>query len=155
MNDLKKCWAPYGIRPILSYQLVRQFDYVFSTVCPKTGETFTLILPDSDSQMMNLFLSELAAHYSTFRIIIVADQASWHKSKALKKSNDVRFLYLPPASPELNPTEHLWEHVRENFIANHSFDSMDELEAALERAFKYVYTHPDEIRSLVSFSWIN
>jgi len=155
MNDLKKCWAPSGIRPIVAYQLVRQFDYVFSAVCPKTGETFTLILPDSDSEMMNLFLSELAEHFANFRIIIVVDQASWHKSKILKKSDDIRFLYLPPASPELNPAEHLWDYVRENFIANHSYDSMEELETALEGAFKYVYAHPDEIRSLVSFSWIN
>jgi len=46
INDIRKCWAPLGIRPIVSYQVVRQFDYVFATVCPNSGETFSLILPE-------------------------------------------------------------------------------------------------------------
>ena len=155
INELMRCWAPHGIRPIVSYQLVRQFDYVFATVCPRSGETFSLILPDADSQMMNLFLDELSKHYSNFRIIIVADQASWHKSKLLKSHGNIRFIYLPATSPELNPTEHLWDHVRENFISNKTFDSLEALETALEGAFKYIYHNPDSIKSLVSFSWIN
>lgn len=155
INDIKRCWAPIGIRPIVPYQIVRQFDYVFSTVCPKTGETFSLILPDVDSQVMNIFLSELSKQYSNFRIVIVADQASWHKSKFLKAFDNIRFLLLPAASPELNPAEHLWDHVRENFIANRTFDSLEELEAVLEGAFKHVYLNPESIRSLVSFPWIN
>ena len=155
INELKNCWAPYGIRPIVKFQLVRQFDYVFATVCPGSGETFSLILPDADSQMMNLFLTELSKHYSNFRLIIVSDQASWHKSKLLIVPDNIRFIYLPAASPELNPAEHLWDHVRENFIANQTFDSLDALEAVLEGAFKHIYYNPDSIKSLVSFSWIN
>jgi transposase len=155
INELKNCWAPIGIRPIVKFQLVRQFDYVFATVCPGSGETFSLILPDADSQMMNLFLDELSKHYSNFRIVMVADQAPWHKSNLLKSYDNVRFLHIPAASPELNPAEHLWDHVRENFISNRIFDSLEELETVLEGAFKYVYYHPDSIKSLVSFSWIN
>lgn len=155
INELKSCWAPHGIRPIVKFQLVRQFDYVFATVCPGSGETFSLILPNSDSQMMNLFLAELSKHYSNFRLIIVSDQASWHKSKLLKVPENIRFIYLPAASPELNPVEHLWDHVRENFISNQAFDSLDALEEVLEGAFKHIYLNPDSIKSLVSFSWIN
>jgi transposase len=155
INELKNCWAPLGIRPIVKFQLVRQFDYVFATVCPGSGETFSLILPDADSQMMNLFLDELSNHYSNFRIVLVADQAPWHKSNHLKAYDNVRFLHLPAASPELNPAEHLWDHVRENFISNRIFDSLEELETALEGAFKHIYYNPGSIQSLVSFSWIN
>jgi transposase len=155
INELTKCWAPLGIRPVIKFQLVRQFDYVFATACPGSGETFGLILPDAESQMMNLFLSELSKHYSNFRLIIIADQASWHKSKLLTIPDNIRFLYLPNASPELNPAEHLWDYVRENFIANQIFDSLEDLEVRLEGAFKHIYLNPDSIKSLVSFSWIN
>lgn len=155
INELKNCWAPHKMRPIVKFQLVRQFDYVFATVCPGSGETFSLILPDADSQMMNLFLAELSKHYSKFKLIIVSDQASWHKSKLLIMPDNIRFIYLPAASPELNPVEHLWDHVRENFIANQIFDSLDTLEGVLEGAFKYIYHNPDSIKSLVSFPWIN
>lgn len=155
INELTNCWAPLGIRPVVKIQLVRQFDYVFATVCPGSGETFSLILPDADSQMMNLFLDELSKHYSNFRIVMVADQAPWHKSNLLKAYDNIRFLHLPAASPELNPAEHLWDHVRENFIANRIFDSLEELETVLEGAFKHIYYNPESIKSLVSFSWIN
>lgn len=155
INELKNCWAPHKIRPIVKFQLVRQFDYVFATVCPGSGETFSLILPDADSQMMNLFLDELSKHYSKFKLIIVSDQASWHKSKLLIVPDNIRFIYLPAASPELNPAEHLWDHVRENFITNQTFASLDALEEVLEGAFKHIYHNPDSIKSLVSFPWIN
>jgi transposase len=155
INELKNCWAPHGVRPIVKFQLVRQFDYVFATVNPGSGETFSLILPDADSQMMNLFLKELSMHYSKFKLIIVCDRAAWHKSKLLIVPENIRFIYLPAASPELNPVEHLWDHVRENFIANKIFDSLDSLEEVLEGAFKHIYYNPDSIKSLVSFSWIN
>jgi len=155
INELKYCWAPHGIRPTIKFQIVRQFDYVFATVCPGSGETFSLILPEADSQMMNLFLVELSKHYSDFKIIIVCDQAAWHKSKLLNVPDNIRFVYLPAASPELNPVEHLWDHVRENFIGNQIFDSLGALEEVLEGAFKYIYHNPDSIKSLVSFSWIN
>ena len=156
INALKRCWAPMGIRPCISFQMVRQFDYVFSVVCPKTGETFTLILPDADTAMMNLFLDETSQFYKDYRIIVIADQASWHKSKTLKNFENIRFIFLPPASPELNPAEHLWDHVRERpEIANCSFDSLNDMEKVLEKTFREIHHNPDSIRSLVSFSWIN
>jgi len=155
INALRRCWAPCGIRPHVDFQVVRQFTYVYAAVCPKTGQNFSLILPDADSAMMNLFISELTMHYNDYRVIMVVDQASWHKSASLKKYDNLRFIFLPPASPELNPTEHLWEHVREKCFANRVFDSLDEVEERLERAFHDVYLDTETIRSLVSFSWIN
>jgi transposase len=155
INALRRCWAPTGIRPHVDFQVIRQFTYVYATVCPHTGQTFSLILPDADSEMMNLFLSELMLHYKGYRVIMVADQASWHRSASLKKYDNLRFIFLPPASPELNPAEHLWEHVREKYFANRAFDSLEDVEKGLEGAFHDVYLDIDTIRSLVSFSWVN
>ena len=143
------------MRPHVDFQVIRQFTYVYATVCPCTGQTFSLILPDADSAMMNLFITELVAHYKEYRVIMVADQASWHKSASLKKHDNLRFIFLPPASPELNPAEHLWEHVREKYFANRVFDSLGDVEERLERSFHEVYHDAEAIRSLVSFSWIN
>ena len=155
INALRRCWAPYGIRPHVDFQVIRQFTYVYAAVCPQTGQNFSLILPDADSAMMNLFTSELMAHYKGYRVIMVVDQASWHKSSSIKKYDNLRFIFLPPASPELNPAEHLWKHVREKYFANRAFDSLEGVEERLERAFHDVYLDTETIRSLVSFSWIN
>lgn len=149
----RKCWAPRGIRPIVPSQLVRQFLYVFSVVCPITGSNFSLILSDTDTIMMNIFLTEVSNHYKDYNVIILADQASWHKSQWLKKFDNIRFLFLPPGSPELNPTEHLWEHVREKHFANHIFNSIDDVKDLLITAFKHIYYHPASIQSVVGFNW--
>jgi transposase len=149
----KKCWAPMGIRPIVPSQLVRQFLYVFTVVCPITGSNFSLILPDTDTAVMNVFLSEVSNYYKDYRVIIVADQASWHKSQGLQKFNNIRFIYLPSGSPELNPAEHIWDHVREKHFTNRIFDSIDELQAQLIEAFKEMHYNPASIQSLVSFHW--
>jgi transposase len=147
------CWALRGIRPIVPYQLVRQFLYVFSVVCPKTGANFSLILSDADTEMMNVFLTEVSNHFKDYRLIIVTDQASWHKSKNLKQFDNIRFLHLPPGSPELNPAEHLWDHAREKYFANRSFESLDDIKDQLIAAFKEMYHDTDLIQSLVCFPW--
>jgi len=147
------CWAPNGVRPIVPYQVVRQFLYVFSVVCPKTGANFSLILSDADTEMMNIFLSEVSNHFKDYRLIIVADQAAWHKSKTLKQFDNIRFLHLPPGSPELNPAEHLWDHAREKYFANRSFDSLNEIKDRLIIAFKDIYHDTKTIQSLVCFPW--
>jgi transposase len=150
----RKCWAPKGVRPIVPAQLVRQFLYVFSVVCPLTGSNFSLILSDADTVMMNIFLSEVSNNFKGYRVIIIADQASWHKSKWIKKFDNIRFLYLPPGSPELNPTEHLWDHAREKYLANRIFDSIEEVKNVLIHGFKEIYYNPSSIQSLVCFPWI-
>lgn len=157
INNLMRCWAPHGIRPHVDHQVVRQFTYVYATVCPQTGQTVSLILPDADSAMMNLFLDEVKQVYKDYRIILVADQARWHTSDAVNVNNDnnLKFLFLPPASPELNPAEHLWDHVREKYFANQIFDSMTDLEQSLERVFHEIYLDKVTIKSLTSFSWLN
>jgi len=153
MTRPMRCWAPRGVRPIVPYQLVRQFLYVFSVVCPKTGSNFSLILSDADTEMMNVFLAEVSSHFKDYRLVIVADQASWHKSKTLKQFDNIRFLHLPPGSPELNPAEHLWDHAREQYFANRSFDSLDEMKDQLIVAFRDIYHDTSTIRSLVCFPW--
>ena len=51
------------------------------------------------------------------------DQASWHTPHKLAVPENMRLLPLPPGSPELKPTEHLWEELRDNEMANQRFDS--------------------------------
>ena len=112
------CWAPQGVRPSVACQLVRQFYYVYSVVCPATGKNYSLILSDTDTEMMNIFLAEVSKVYKEYRLIIIVDQASWHKSKTLKQFDNIRFVYLPPGRPELNAAEHIWDYVREKHFAN-------------------------------------
>ncbi len=84
-----------------------------------------------------------------------ADSAGWHQSKELQRPANIHLELLPPYSPELNPTEHLWDYIREQKgFNNHVFDSMEELEAHLEAVLKNLQQEKDYIKSLCTFNWM-
>ena len=67
---------------------------------------------------------------------------------------NLRLLYLPPYSPELNPAEHLWEALREDFFANHVFADLDAVESALTKGLHALESDPQRAQSMTGFDWI-
>ena len=153
ISDSAYCWAPRGLRPVVSSQIVREFTHVFSAVSPNDGRSFSLILPYADTDAMNIFLQELSETFNEYRIILVMDKAAWHRSKDLHSIDNIRYIYQPPYSPELNPVEHLWEHIRENYFKNVHWLSMETLETALVAILKKITDCAEMIQQLVGFHW--
>jgi hypothetical protein len=48
----------------------------------------------------------------------VLDNAGWYLGKGLEVPKNIRFLSLPPYSPELNPMENIWDDLREKSFHN-------------------------------------
>lgn len=153
ISDPAYCWAPKGVRPTVSAQIIREYTHVFSAVCPNDGQSFSLILPYADTDAMNIFFHEFSEAFQEYRIIIIMDKAAWHRSKDLKGAENIRYIYQPPYSPELNPVEHLWEYIRENYFRNAYWLSMETLEAALATILKKITECAEMIRTLVGFHW--
>ena len=104
---------------------------------------------------MNELLHGLSAAYPQEDIVLFADNAGWHKSKELNRPANIRIELLPPYSPELNPTEHLWDYIREQKdFNNHIFESMDQLEDHLETVLKDLHHEKEYIQSLCTFNWM-
>lgn len=61
---------------------------------------------------------------------------------------------LTPYSPELNPTEHLWEEIRDNWFKNKVFKSMDAVVDTLEQARVTLENDNEKIQNLSGFDWI-
>ena len=104
---------------------------------------------------MNAFLHEFGQHYKHNRIILTLDGAGWHKSKELELPENIRLLFLPPYSPQLNPVENIWDYVREQKkFNNHSFVSIDHVENHLERELRQLTNEKETLKSLCGFLWI-
>lgn len=153
MYDPVHCWSPPGWRPSVKLQRVREYTYAFSATCPSDGDTFSMILPYSDTEMMTLFLEGLSEHYKDYRVVVVMDGAAWHRSKNLATFQNIRIILQPPYSPEVNPIEHLWDHIREKYLANLYWPNLDELEKALYEALTSIANDTETIQSLVGFHW--
>ena len=55
--------------------------------------------------------------------VLLLDQAGWHLSDKLDIPDNITLMPLPPKSPELNPTENIWQFMRENWLSNPIFRS--------------------------------
>ena len=61
------------------------------------------------------------------------DGAPWHRSYKLKIPSNIEIVYLPPYSPELNPIERFWLHIKRHTIKNKFYDSIKDLENDVAR----------------------
>lgn len=154
INDPRRCWAPEGLRPEVSVQIVREYTYVFGAVSPHDGVLDTLVLPDVNAEAMSLFLAEVAQRHRQDTILMVLDGAGWHRAADLRVPDNMRLLFLPPYSPELNPMEHLWDEIREKWFPNLVFDSMEAVADRLVEALVWLENHPKPTASITAFDWI-
>lgn len=97
--------------------------YGFAAVAPQQGTISRWILPTADTAMMNLFLQHVSQEFATSFVIMQVDQAGWHRSLELRIPENIRFIFQPASSPELNPVEHLWDELREKYFFNRLFSS--------------------------------
>jgi transposase len=147
----KRAWAPIPIRPHVFRQIVRESVSASVAVAPKQGEMTCLILPYSNTEMMNVFLKQVSSDFSSYFIVMQVDQASYHDSNDLLIPENIRLLPQPPYSPELNPVEHVWDDIRENHFANVCCASLDDVTHVLSDALIQIASHPSALRSLTYF----
>jgi transposase len=150
----RACWAPPGIRPVVAAQFVREYIYAYAAVSPHDGTLDSLVLPVVDAAAMSLFLAEVARRHPDEFLLVVLDGAGWHRAQELAIPQNMGLLPLPPYSPELNPTEHLWDEIREKEFANTVFASLDAVEDRLVEALATLEQDPSRIAELTGFPWI-
>jgi transposase-like protein len=154
LSDPRRGWAPPGVRPEVSTQFIREYEYAFAAVSPQDGLLDTLVLPTVNTEAMNIFLAEVSRRHAEECIVMVLDGAGWHKARRLLVPANVRLLFLPPWSPQLNPAEHVWDEVREKWFANRVFANMNAVEEQLLTALKTLEEDAMRVASLTGFGWI-
>jgi transposase len=85
---------------------------------------------------MNIYLEELSLAYPDQELMLIMDQAGWHKAKGLRIPSNIKIEFLPPYSPELNPVEKLWQWLRRHICRNRWFESEKKLMDVLSEAFQ-------------------
>jgi len=123
-------------------------------VNPKNGDIFSILAPNCDTETMSLFMRELSKEYRSYRNIIIMDKAGWHTTNDLKRFDNIRLIFLPPYSPELNPTEHLWAKIRDMKFRNTAYASLDDVQKALIDSFSYLDSNKDMVSKLTYFKWL-
>jgi hypothetical protein len=154
MSEPRACWAPAGIRPVVGLALVREFVYAYVALSPADGKLDWMVAEKMNTETMNAFLCHVMKRHSKEFIIMVLDGAPAHRSKDLTVPSNMRLIRLPPYSPELNPTELVWDEIREKEFANVVFDSMPPAIGQLRKGLGRLRRHPAAVRSLTGWDWI-
>ena len=150
----RRCWAPRAVRPVVGARLERKYIYAFSAVSPHDGVMDSLVLPWVNADTMSMFLVEVAQRHASEFVFMVMDQAGWHLAGQLCVPTNMRLMFLPPYSPELNPAEHLWEAIREDRFANLVFKDLDAVEQALTGGLVALESDRARTQSMTGFDWI-
>src|SRR5262245_15700318 len=105
--------TPRGLRDI-----GHQSAWIIGAICPARDTGVALVMTRLDTPAMNLFLAELGQAVAPgAHGIVLMDKAGWHISGDLVGPENLSLNFLPPYSPELNPIERLWLHLRDNRLA--------------------------------------
>lgn len=151
-SKIGRGWFIKGLRTNVLVKLGFQNFYVYSAVDPNKGNDFTLIMPSVNTTCMNLFLKEMSENLGGKKALCVMDCAGWHKSKGLIVPDNIKLLYLPPYSPELNPIERFWQYLKSITIKNKIYDTLDTLEEVVCNAIKQLESQT--LKSICSMDYL-
>lgn len=154
MVRIRRCWAPNPSRPIVNNGYERQFVYVYGAVSPLEGDLDWMICREMNTQRMGEFLTQVSTTHAQDFIVMIVDGASSHVAKDLQVPENIRFVRLPPYSPELNPQEHVWDELREKQFPNRVFADMAGVLHQLETGVPQLASNHDAVRSLTAWPWI-
>jgi transposase len=153
-NKLTYRWARKGARPRADHDQRTHSAYLFGAICPERGAGAALVLPACNTAAMQLHLEEISSQVAPrAHAILVLDQAGWHTAKVLAVPPNITLMPLPPRSPELNPTENIWQYMRQNWLSNRVFKTYDDIVALCAAAWNKLVDQPWKIMSIGLRPW--
>ena len=142
---------PAGIKPVQEQRPAYRSYYLYGAVEPKTGERFLLERESLDSDGFQEFLDGFADRFPESLNVLVLDNGQFHKARKLTIPENVRLVFLPPYSPELNPIERLWQDLKDH-VAFHLHENLSVLKQKVRAKLD---TYTDEVvTSLTGYDYL-
>lgn len=126
----QKIWLPQGEFPKIDVSSKRQIRCVYGFLNVRTGHEHAFKALGANSEETCKALDEIGNIYKNKKIILIWDNASWHKSEQIKEflrttKHSFHLIQFPPYAPELNPQEHVWKAGRANVTHNLFIENID------------------------------
>jgi hypothetical protein len=115
-----------GVKPICVVQQIYKSTWLYGSFSPITGDNFMLEFPTCDSVCFQTFLNLFSERKPDELLVMVLDNSSVHKAKSLVIPSNIRLIFIPPYSPELNPAEKMWQKFKRAFT-NKYFKTIEEI----------------------------
>ena len=114
------------------------------------------MLPHANTEAMQIFLDRFAAERigENEHVVMILDRAGWHGSGALRVPANITLVPLPPYSPELNPVERVWLHLKARFLSHRLHADYEAIVDAASLAWNRLCAEAGRLTSLCSYPWI-
>jgi transposase len=149
---LGKTWAPRGQTPTVQVTGKRGGVAAMSAISKAGHLLFRLYEKRIASQEVITFLGQMLAHHPRRHLVVVMDQAPPHTSRIttdyINKQRRLNVFYLPKYSPDWNPDEKVWNHLKHQELKAHQAKTKEELKQLTNRKLKRMSNDPHLIRGL-------
>jgi len=143
-------WAPKGETPVITATGSRYSVNMISAVSAQGQLRFMLTKGTVTATVFREFLKRLMVGTDK-PVFVVVDGHPTHKAKLVKKyieslNGQLKLFILPPYSPQLNPDETVWAHVKRE-ISRKTVNSLEEMRSHALSALRRLQKTPRLIQS--------
>jgi transposase len=120
---LTRVWSRVGQTPVVKVHPGRECTHFYGALNLRDGREVALPVAETTSTMTANFLMILLLLFPQ-PIFLVLDRAPWHfgaVTDLIEHTERLQVMYFPPACPDLNPQEHVWERARDAISHNHTY----------------------------------
>lgn len=130
----------------------RRKTHIFGAIDIIRGRVHHRLAPVINGGQFQRFLRHVLRRCPRGCVVLVLDNAGWHKAKKLApwlaRHKRLKLFFLPKYSPDMNPIEPLWKKLRREVSHNHFFGDLPRLKIVLGRSLRRMNRNPKSIRSL-------
>jgi transposase len=149
---LGKTWAPCGQTPKQTVTGKRGGVSAMSAITSRGRLIFRLHEKRITSQEVIDFLAQMLRHHKKRHLVVVMDQAPPHVSQKTNAFIDgqrrLHVFHLPKYSPDWNPDEKVWNHLKHQELQGHHAKTKAELKALTHRKLKKLSNDPELLRGI-------
>jgi transposase len=149
---LGKTWAPRGQTPKSQATGKRGGVAAMSAISKPGHLLFRLLEKRIASGEVIDFLAQMLKHHPRRHLVVVMDQARPHTSKKttayIEGQQRLHVFYLPKYSPDWNPDEKVWNHLKHHELKSHQAKTKDELKNLAKRKLQSMAKRPELLRGL-------
>lgn len=143
----------YGQRLVVDApQSHKEHANYFGAVEVMDGAIIETVRKDAKAPSFVHLLKKIEKQYPDDRILMLMDNGKVHHSekvaKFFKEKDNMKLLFLPPYSPDLNPEEYVHNHLRDKLLNNHNFRSTKQIGHVISHFVKRI--EPDTVRSIAT-----
>jgi transposase len=144
-------WALKGQTPIVPATGQRFGMNLISAISPRGDFRFMTVEGRMNAEKFIEFLKRLI-HNAPRPVFLVVDRHPSHRAKkvlAFVQSTEgrLRLFFLPPYAPDLNPDEHVWNHLKNHGVGKQAIRSRDQFRKVVLGHMRSLQQLPDLIRS--------